>query len=54
MEEDGSDGQSSEREEILDSIIALEDLYSEGEITKKAYSKKRQELKNQLDSLAEG
>ena len=53
-EEDGSDGQSSEREEILDSIIALEDLYSEGEITKKAYSKKRQELKSQLDSLAEG
>jgi len=53
-EEDGSVGQSIEREEILDSIIALEDLYNEDEITKKAYTKKRRELKGQLDSLADG
>jgi hypothetical protein len=44
---------SVEREEILDSIIALEDLYQEGDITEKAYLKKRQELKDQLDSLAD-
>jgi hypothetical protein len=42
-----------EREEILDSIIALEDLFHEGDITEKAYLKKRQELKDQLDSLAD-
>lgn len=53
LEEDASDEQFSEREEILDSIIALEDLYYEGEITEKIYQKKRQELKDQLDSLAD-
>lgn len=53
LEEDASDEQFSEREEVLDSIIALEDLYHEDEITKKAYLKKRQELKDQLDSLAD-
>ena len=54
LEGDEFEGASGEREEILDSIIALEDLYKEGEITKKAYLKKRQELKDQLDSLADG
>jgi len=53
LEEDASDEKFSEREEILDSIIALEDLYHKGEITEKAYLKKRQELKDQLDSLAD-
>ena len=53
LEEDASGEQSSEREVILDSIIALEDLYHEGEITEKAYLKKRQELKDQLDSLTD-
>ncbi|RLD03594.1 MAG: hypothetical protein DRI65_12615, partial [Chloroflexota bacterium] len=53
LTEDASDEKFSEREEILDSIIALEDLYHKGEITEKAYLKKRQELKDQLDSLAD-
>jgi hypothetical protein len=38
-------------EQILDSIIALEDLYQEGEITEKDYLKKRQDLKGKLKAL---
>ncbi len=53
FEDDEFEGTSVEREEILDFIIALEDLYQEGDITEKAYLKKRQELKDQLDSLAD-
>jgi len=53
FEDDEFEGTSVEREEILDSIIALEDLNQEGEITEKAYLKKRQELKDQLNSLAD-
>jgi len=53
FEDDELEGTSLEREEILDSIIALEDLYKESEITEKAYLKKRQELKDQLDSSAD-
>ncbi len=34
--------------EILDSIIALEDLYQAGEISRKDYERKRSELKEQL------
>ena len=52
LEEDVTDEKINQREEILDSIIALEDLYHEGDITEKTYLKKRQELKDQLDSLA--
>ena len=44
-----STGQTSEQ--ILDSIIALDDLYQEGEIGEKEYSKKRQELKAKLAAL---
>jgi uncharacterized membrane protein len=43
----------SERERILDSIIALEDLFQNGEISEKSYKKKRQELKDQLSSLVD-
>jgi hypothetical protein len=38
---------------ILDSIIALDDLYKAGEISKEVYQTKRQELKDQLSDLAE-
>lgn len=51
-EEDAAETQSDERDDILDSIIALEDLFQNGEITKSVFKKKRQELKDQLDSLA--
>lgn len=42
-----------DRDHILDSIIALEDLYKNGEITEKEYHKKRAELKKQLSDLVE-
>jgi hypothetical protein len=41
------------REEILDSIIALEDLFENGEISAKAYKNKRKELKDQLSNLVD-
>ena len=41
------------REDILDSIIALEDLFNSGEISEKAYKKKRQDLKEQLSNLVD-
>ncbi len=41
------------QEEILDSIIALEDLFKNGEISENVYKKKRQELKNQLSKLVD-
>jgi hypothetical protein len=41
------------QEEILDSIIALEDLHEQGEVSEKAYNKKRKELKDQLKDLTE-
>jgi hypothetical protein len=43
-----------DREQILDSIIALEDLYQDGEIEEKDYLKKRQEYKEKLETLDEG
>lgn len=45
---------SDEREHILDSIVALDDLNKNGEIEKKAYLKKRQELKDKLAELEKG
>lgn len=53
LEEDGSEETFGEREEILDAIIALEDLFKVGEITEKTYRKKRQEFKDQLNSLTD-
>lgn len=44
---------ADEREQILDSIIALEDLYKEGEIAEKDYQKKRQEYKERLKAFEE-
>ena len=40
-----------EADGILDSIIALEDLFQEGKITEPAYQKKRDQLKDQLRDL---
>lgn len=39
---------TARKEEILDSIIALEDLYQEGAISRSSYQKKLAELKGQL------
>lgn len=44
---------SAEKDLILDSIIALEDLYQEGEIKEEEYQKKRQEYKDRLAALNE-
>ena len=41
------------KEEILDSIIALDDLFSAGEISEGDYKRKRSQLKSQLKSLSE-
>ena len=40
-----------QKDQILDSIIALEDLYNDGEITEKVFHKKRDELKLKLNGL---
>ncbi len=40
-----------EQNEILDSIIALDDLYDEGEVAESDYRKKRSELKSRLREL---
>jgi len=53
-EEDATETQSDERDDLLDSIIALEDLFQAGEITEKVYKKKRQEYKDRLDTLGDG
>jgi hypothetical protein len=45
--------ESLSQEEILDSILALEDLYKQGEISQKIFESKRAELKNQLRKTAE-
>ena len=46
-------GITTSREEILDSIIALEDLYQNGEISQESFEKKRDALKAQLSDAAE-
>ena len=43
---------SETREEILDSIIALDDLFENGEITEKVYQQKRSQLKEKLKSVS--
>ena len=42
------------REQILDSIIALEDRYQEGDVKEEDYFNKRQELKDRLMALESG
>ena len=48
----GDDFQDA-KEEILDSIIALEDLHAKGEISDRVFQKKRKQLKDALKLLAE-
>jgi hypothetical protein len=48
---DTSGWESSDREDILDSIVALDELYEEGEVDEAAYRKKRQALKDELQEL---
>ncbi len=43
---------TGDRDQILDSIIALEDLFQEGEITEAAYKAKRDQLKEQLREIS--
>lgn len=45
--------ESPSQEEILDSILALEDLFKQGEISQKSFESKRAELKDQLRKTAE-
>ena len=42
---------ASDRDEILDSIVALDELYEEGEVSEAAYRKKRQALKDELQDF---
>ncbi|MCJ7735304.1 MAG: hypothetical protein MUP11_12250 [Anaerolineales bacterium] len=51
VEEDSHPGES--REEILDSLIALEDLYQGGDISGEKYQEKRKQLKNKLQNKVE-
>ena len=42
------------RDQILDSIIALEDMFQRGDITEKTFQKKRDQLKEKLRPLTQG
>ncbi|NOQ39786.1 MAG: hypothetical protein GQ562_05655 [Anaerolineales bacterium] len=46
-------GAEEDQDQILDQIIALENLYNSGEISEKSYLKKRQELKKKLSELVQ-
>ena len=54
ISDDASVDDENERNQILDSIIALEDLYNEGEISEKDFNRKRRELKDRLSDLVQG
>jgi hypothetical protein len=56
---EGNDGEDIEqdaigndRDSILDAIIALDDIYKAGEISKEAYKKRRDELKDRLKDIS--
>lgn len=49
---DQEDYSPAERNEILDSIIALEDLFQAGEITEADYQRKRNQLKERLREIS--
>jgi len=51
-EESNKDALGDDRESIMDAIIALDDQYKAGDISKEAYEKRRDELKERLKSLA--
>ncbi len=46
------DALGDNRESIMDAIIALDDQYKAGDISKEAYEKRRDELKDRLKNLA--
>jgi len=46
-------GSEEDREQILDQIIALEDLYNSGDIDEKDFQKKRKDLKKKLTDLVQ-
>ena len=49
---DGKEDSVHSQEEILDSIIALDDLFANGEIPETAYNRKRKQLKDELKSIS--
>jgi hypothetical protein len=51
-EEGDEDALGDDRESIMDAIIALDDQYKAGDISKEAYEKRRDELKDRLKNLA--
>jgi hypothetical protein len=51
-EEGEEDALGDDRESIMDAIIALDDQFKNGEISKEAYEKRRDELKDRLKNLA--
>ncbi len=50
-EEGDEDALGDDRENIMDAIIALDDQYKAGDISKEAYEKRRDELKDRLKNL---
>jgi hypothetical protein len=48
----GPDALGEDRESIMDAIIALDDQFKAGDISKEAYEKRRDELKERLKNLA--
>jgi len=50
-EEGDEDALGNDRESIMDAIIALDDQFKAGEISKEAYEKRRDELKDRLKNL---
>lgn len=50
-EEGEDDALGDDRESIMDAIIALDDQYKAGDISKEAYEKRRDELKDRLKNL---
>lgn len=51
VEEESLD--AMDRESLVDAIVALDDLYQEGELPEEAYRKRRAELKTRLKELSE-
>ncbi len=49
---DGIEVSEKSQDEILDSIIALDDLFAKGEIPEKVYNRKRTQLKDELKSIS--
>jgi mono/diheme cytochrome c family protein len=52
-EEEGEDSLGKDPQAIMDAIIALDDEFKVGEISKEAYEKRREELKERLKELTD-